>query len=300
MRAKHSLDMSEWSGARSFNTRATVTLEKPDDDDIDQQLDQLLTWKNQMSEMVSYEIQVDEDPDYASPIFMATSEVEINAELLKFGVLYYWRVRALHAYDTSAWTDPWRFSTINTVVLESPENSATDIKLSPLLTWEAQTGIAGYEVRVAGNSSMTNPLVSSIVPVEESSFIVPVVLEKDYEYYWRVRAVNGLDTSGWSETWSFRTMPPVGIGEPGLDGKVNIYPNPAENTVYIQLNEKTAVSLSLTITDLVGKKVFEKYLLPEPGIKNIPVDVSMLQNGIYMIRIADDETSFTKKLIIKR
>jgi hypothetical protein len=129
---------------------------------------------------------------------------------------------------------------------------------------------------------------------------VPVVLGKDTVYYWRVRAINGLDTSGWSNTWSFRTMPPVGIDEPGLSGKLNVYPNPAANTVYIQLKDKLNLSLQLTITDLVGKKVFEKEIKLDSGNKNVPVDVSNLQNGIYMLRIADKENIFTKKLIIRR
>jgi hypothetical protein len=300
MRAKHSFDISEWSGAQSFNTRATVTLQKPDDNDVDMNLDELLTWKNQMSSSVSYEIQVDDDPAYGSPVFMSTPEVQINAELLKFGIHYYWRVRALHAYDTSDWTSSWSFTTVNSVALLSPANNESDVKLSPLLTWTALTGIAGYQVNVTDNSNFANLLVDEIVPVENSSFNVPIVLEKDMQYFWRVRAVNGLDTSGWSNIWTFRTMPPVGIEEQGLSEKLNVYPNPAENTVYIQLKEKLTLALQLTITDLVGKKVYEMEILPGSGSKNIPVDVSTLQNGLYMLRIADREYTFTKKLIIKR
>jgi len=299
MRAKHDHDLSSWSGARSFTTISAVELDKPADNSIDMNLDVLLKW-DKVSDMVSYEIQVDDDPAYGSPLFLATNATQINAELLKFGTVYNWRVRALHAFDISDWSESWKFTTVNSVVLESPADDATDVKLSPMLTWKALTGIAGYQVHFADNSSFSNPIADAIVPVEDNSFIVPVVLEKDAEYYWRVRAVNGLDTSGWSSIWSFRTMPPVGINEPGLSGKLNIYPNPAENTVYIQLKEKLAFSLRLTITDLVGKKVFEQDILLNSGNKNVPVDISSLQNGIYMLRIADKENTFTKKLIVKR
>ena len=117
-------------------------------------------------------------------------------------------------------------------------------------------------------------------------------------YYWRVRAFNGLDTSGWSSAWSFSLT--VGIDEPGLGDKLNVYPNPAENNVYIQLKEKYALSLWLTITDLVGKEVFEKEIRLDSGNKTVPVDVSFLRNGIYMLRMSDQENVFTKKLIINR
>jgi photosystem II stability/assembly factor-like uncharacterized protein len=300
VRAKHSLDISEWSGARSFNTRAAVQLDKPNDNAVDQNLNQQLSWKNQMSKFVTYEIQVDEDPAYGSPIYMATSGIAINAEFLKFGTQYNWRVRVLHAVDTSDWSTSWKFTTVNSVILESPANNATDQALSPMLKWKALTGIAGYQVHVATENSFADPLVSIVVPVANNFLIVPIVLEKDAPYYWRVRAVNGLDTSGWSNIWSFRTVPPVGINEPGLGGKLNVYPNPADNIVYIQLKEKLSYSLQLTITDLVGKKVAEMEIIPDSGIKTVPIDVSFLQNGIYLLRIADKESTYTKKLVIRK
>jgi photosystem II stability/assembly factor-like uncharacterized protein len=300
VRGKHSLDISSWSGARSFVTRAAVQLDKPTDNSTDQNLDQLLKWKNQMSKMVSYEIQVDDDATYGSPIFMETTEIQINSELLKFGVLYSWRVRALHAFDTSDWSTSWKFTTVNSVILVTPADADSNVKVSPLLTWEALTGITGYQILVDTSDTFEHPRVNEIVPVEENSLIVPVVLGKDTVYYWRVRAINGLDTSGWSNTWSFKTLPPVGIDEPGLTGKLNVYPNPAINTVYIQLKDKINLSLQLSITDLVGKTVLVKEIRLDSANKNVPIDVSTLQNGIYLIRIADKENTFTKKLIIRR
>jgi len=300
MRAKSLWATSIWSGARSFNTRPTVTLDKPSNSASDQNLDQLLKWKNQFSEMVSYEIQIDDDPDYGSPMTMLTTEIEINAELLKFGFEYNWRVRAIHAFDVSEWSISWKFTTINTVILDSPENNETDVKLSPLLTWEEQTGIIEYQVQVASDISFNAPIASDFVPVEENSYSVPVVLDKDAMYYWRVRAVNGLDSSDWSPIWSFRTMPPVGIDEENLAGLLTIYPNPAENTVYIAIKEKQTLSLHLTITDLMGKTVAEKNITFDSGNINRSIDVSSLRNGIYMVRLSDNERIYTKKLIIKR
>ena len=299
MRTKHDLAISEWSGARSFTTIATVELDKPNDNSTDLNLDVLLKWKK-ISTLVSYEVQVDDDPAYGSPIFLATTEIQISAELLKFGTLYYWRARALHAFDISDWSASWTFTTVNTVVLETPANGATDVKLSPPLNWKALTGIAGYEVQFNDNNTFVDPMVSAIVPVAENSFIVPIILEKDAEYFWRVRAINGLDTSGWSSTWSFTTLPPVGIGEPGLGGKLAVYPNPAINTIYIQLLDKQRISFQLTITDLVGKTVLKQDIRFDSGNKTVPVDVSFLRDGIYLFRMSDQESVFTKKLVIKR
>lgn len=300
MRAKHSEDISIWSGARTFTTRANVTLDKPNNNATDQSLDQLLQWKKQFSEDVTYEIQVDDDPAFGSPTYLSTGDISINAEFLKFGEQYSWRARAVHAFDASDWSETWKFTTINTVFLDSPQNGETNVKLSPLLSWEAQTGIVSYEVMLAKNNSFSQPLVDEIVLAEDNSFNVPIVLEIEANYYWKVRAINGLDTSGWSDIWSFTTVPPVGVDEQGLIAKLNIYPNPVENIVYIQLKDKNALSLNITLTDLVGIKVFESKVALNYGSKTVPVDVTYLQEGIYLLRVSDNESTFTRKIVIKR
>jgi photosystem II stability/assembly factor-like uncharacterized protein len=299
MRTKHSQATSEWSGARSFNTISTVELTKPENNAPNLELDVLLKWEK-LSNEVTYEIQIDDDPAYGSPIFLATSGIQINAELLKFGTAYNWRVRALHAFDVSDWSASWKFTTAGSVTLVSPANTATDQKLSPLLTWKAISGSAGYQIVVDDNNSFSEPLAGEILPATETSFIVPLVLDKNAIYYWKVRAINGLDTSNWSNIWSFKTMPPVGIGEQDLGGLLTIYPNPAEHTIFIEIKEKQSLSLHLTISDLVGKTVVEKNIALDQGNRIISIDISNLQNGIYMLRMDDQERIFTKKLVIRR
>jgi photosystem II stability/assembly factor-like uncharacterized protein len=299
MRTKHALATSEWSGARSFITISTVSLSKPNNNSADVNLDVLLKW-DKISDLVSYEIQLDDDPAYGSPIFLATVGTSINAELLKFGTLYNWRARALHAFDISDWSENWTFTTVNTVELETPANEAIDVQLSPPLTWNALTGIVSYEIQFNDNNNFTAPMIDEIGPGTANTFFVPVVLEKNADYFWRIRAINGLDTSGWSSTWSFTTIPPVSIDEPGLSGKLAVYPNPAENTIYLQLLDKQKISLELSITDLVGKTVLKQQIRLDSGNKTVPVDVSSLREGIYMLRMSDEENIFTKKLVIKR
>jgi photosystem II stability/assembly factor-like uncharacterized protein len=299
MRTRHALAQSEWSGARSFSTKPTVTLDKPETGSADQNLDVLLKW-DKYSELVTYDIEIDEDPAFGSPVFLTSTEISVNAEQLLFGVNYNWRVRALHVGDVSDWSEVWTLSTVNTVTLTSPTNNEANIKLSPLLEWTALTGILEYEVNLASDAAFTDILVESIIPATESSFIVPIVLEKNTNYFWRVKAVNGLDSSNWSSVWSFVTIPPVGIDEPGLAGALNIYPNPVNNNLYIQLTEKKGMNISLSITDLLGKTVLNQ----EFGLANLnetkAIEVSNLRDGIYMLRISDGSNTYTRKIIINR
>jgi len=219
---------------------------------------------------------------------------------LHFGVKYYWHVRALHVGDVSDWSETWDFTTINSIVLLSPADNATDISLSPLLDWEDATGISNYYTELSDKADFSNLLVSGTIPADQSYAIVPLVLDKETTYYWRVRAENGLDISGWSPTWKFTTLPPVGVDEQAFENKFSIFPNPADKTVFIEFTNEGSKLLLVTITDVLGVKVIEEELQGETGYMTIPINVGSLQSGIYLLRIADKENSFTKKIVIKR
>ena len=75
--------------------------------------------------------------------------------------------------------------------------------------------------------------------------------------------------------------------------KVNIYPNPVENRLFIEIAKGSYVS---TVYDVQGKKVYTK------NIKDTSeLDFSALNKGIYMLKITDIIThkSFVKRLIKK-
>lgn len=299
MRGKHDAATSEWSGARSFTVQPTVELDKPNNHATDQDLDVELRWDT-YSELVTYDVQIDDNADFSSPVFLSSIDNTINAEQLHFGVKYYWRVRALHTGDISDWCEPWDFTTVNTVVLVSPANDAVDLGLSPLLDWEDITGISNYYVELSDKSDFSNIITAGTTPADQSNGIVPLVLEKEKSYYWHVRAENGLDQTNWSPTWKFTTIPPVGVEEQTFEGNFNIYPNPAENTVYVQLKANAPRAFRLTLTDVLGVQVLSKELNTNAGNKTLQLDVSSLKEGVYMLRITDNDNSFTRKIIIKR
>ncbi|WP_431133638.1 T9SS type A sorting domain-containing protein [Psychroserpens mesophilus] len=73
--------------------------------------------------------------------------------------------------------------------------------------------------------------------------------------------------------------------------KFKIYPNPAENQVFIEsesLNE-----IIINIYNLIGENVLSRPL------KNNFVNVSSLNSGVYMLNIEQDNRTVTKKLIIR-
>jgi len=79
------------------------------------------------------------------------------------------------------------------------------------------------------------------------------------------------------------------------DPEVKIFPNPAtEETISIE-SEKTIARVE--ILNVVGQKML--YHEPEPS-NNLKIDISMLNTGLYLIKISfDDNTNITKRIWVK-
>ncbi len=299
MRARHSQDTSLWSAPKSFITVAAPELTDPDNGSSDNNLDVIFKWKK-LSDNIIYEIYIDSDPAFSNPVHLETEEKEVEAELLMFDKLYYWKALARNSSDTSAWSEVWTLETIGTVYLSSPENGAVDLPLTPKLVWEEITGISEYSLQIDTDNGFSNPLVDQSVPYDESDIIVPVILAKGTEYFWRVRAINGLDSTSWSATWSFTTVPPVGIED--LNDKslyLSIYPNPATDVIYVNMEAREALNITLSITDLLGKELVSEEIAFDSSIKKQEINVKNLPKGVYFLKLDNKVSSVVRKLVIR-
>lgn len=89
---------------------------------------------------------------------------------------------------------------------------------------------------------------------------------------------------------TFALGQPLGLDDENLQN-VGMYPNPSNG----QLNISTDRELQITIHDILGKKVFSK-----DGINTEVLDVSHLNNGMYLVNISDGTSMTSKKLIINK
>jgi len=78
--------------------------------------------------------------------------------------------------------------------------------------------------------------------------------------------------------------------EPSIEG-LSIYPNPV-NTGKIFIATKLAADKKVEIFNVLGKKVMETV------VTSREVNVSMLETGVYIIKIKEGDATATRKLII--
>ena len=82
-------------------------------------------------------------------------------------------------------------------------------------------------------------------------------------------------------------------GDKLLDTGIVIYPNPVDNTLYVEVETKG--SHHIQITDCMSRRVAE--LDSDEHIT--AVDVNSLATGVYVITVVSDESTYTTRFIKK-
>ncbi len=91
----------------------------------------------------------------------------------------------------------------------------------------------------------------------------------------------------------------TGINNSEIDAlKINVFPNPANDFVAIQLNHLTKNNLDIELYDLTGRLLQKTVLFQGSTIVNF--DTRTLYEGNYLIKIIDNGNVVTKKITISK
>jgi len=222
------VDTTNWSPAYSFTVVDNLTLLSPADAS-NQLLAVIMTWET-INGATLYECQVDTTLAFNSTLL---NNISVNADLplvqafseqALFGTTYYWRARAISAYDTTSWSQAWSFITENNLSLAMPVDGATDIMPNTALRCFNLTGALSYQFELD-----TTPLFNSFAyQLLFSGSDLPFVEAQSSEllfgtkYYWRSRARVGSAFSMWSATWNFTTVDTIILTAPTTNSNITI------------------------------------------------------------------------------
>lgn len=302
IRAIHSQDTSGWSAFKTFKTPASLTHVSPANQLSGAMADQKLTW-SLMNGVLEFDVQYDTTANFNSTelktIFNVFSPTNFaNGIKLLFNQKYYWRVRGVHDFDTSPWSSPWEFTTINQIPLYQPANGQPTASPIPTFRWKNVTGISKYELQLDVNTNFTNPVTYNVNQGgNDSAFTVPAALVMNQTYYWRVRALHSKDTTDWSQVFNF-VASNTGLAENASAMQLQVYPNPANNVLHIAgINATT--SNQVHILDMLGNRVYSQ---SQKVLQNgaLTLDVSSLPAGIYFIHVENAEMKQAKRFVINR
>ncbi|MCQ2284570.1 MAG: T9SS type A sorting domain-containing protein, partial [Bacteroidales bacterium] len=87
----------------------------------------------------------------------------------------------------------------------------------------------------------------------------------------------------------------TGLNEYLSENDVEIYPNPAENTLFINFDNNQYNVSNIQLFDINGRLISSEQV--EANVNSI--NVSNLTSGCYFIRLSDGRNAFTTKFIKK-
>lgn len=121
---------------------------------------------------------------------------------------YYWRVRGKNALGIGTWSQVWSFrtQTLRPVpappTLVTPSDGATMVPATTQLVWKETQFSDTYFLQVARDEAFWDKVIDTTYLMVTS---LPVKLEPNRVYYWRVRAGNDRGIGVWCKAWSFVT-----------------------------------------------------------------------------------------------
>lgn len=256
-------------GEITFNQWNTFTLTTPFQ--IDASID---LWfganNNSGSEISGYPFGVDNGP-------------AVNG---KGDVIYYASEDTAY-FMNEEWSLNYNWNMAATVVesLEPSSQKSSKIDKAQMSHYKSMDGYNIYR-----NNEKINTTV-----VSEISFTDVDVADGNYTYF--VTAVYSGGESLSSNTANITVIHNVGI--PQVEIKtLSIYPNPAKEILYVQLEDQDNEPLSIQIYDQLGKLVYNEELTPNSD--RIEISVNHLPNGAYTLLMYSTEKAFQGKFIVMK
>jgi surface antigen len=165
-----------------------VKLKTPRHDSATADTTPRLSW-SKAKYAVRYYLQVDDQPDFSSPIIsndqITGTSFTVPPETTLLYNRYFWRVVAINQegrWSTGGWSPTRSFWV---TLSQSPKNGDFTKDTTPVFKWKKLSGATQYEFQLDNNSDFSSTLYTQ--KVSGTSFTVPNGLGLG-RYYWRVRA----------------------------------------------------------------------------------------------------------------
>jgi hypothetical protein len=279
-------DLTDWSTMPTFTINI---LKSPANGSFVTVTTPTFTWS--VVKGATYELQVDEDDQFGSPLAITCAPTKTTCKpttAMPLGT-YYWRVNINGVQSPIYWQVTVSSPLLSPPVHSSPVNKAFINDNTPLLSWNAVTGAAGYEVQVDNQSKFTSPEFM-IVGITGAGATVSTEVSADLPdgvYYWRVRTFNAFGAPGaWSKPTSF-TVDTQPQGTPALRAPAN---NAMTNDTTPAFSWNPVSGASGYVLDVARDVDFN---VPVTGLNDVPVAKTSytvpanlaLPNGTYYWRV---------------
>jgi hypothetical protein len=176
----------------------------------------VFSWNRASSRLTEYYLWIAKDADFTEILDIAAiastgpssivTAIYTRSPLFPMfnpGETYYWKVMVSEPFsgifsETRSFTVAPSAATVPEI--GAPINGATDVGTKPAFSWTPVTGTTKYQFQMDTGTTFTAPMIDE--QVTTTAYMVTVVLEEGKTYFWRVKALEPIE-SDWSVVASF-------------------------------------------------------------------------------------------------
>jgi len=209
LKASNDTDSSIWSETWSFTTidlnLNTPVLLSPENNSVGIPKDTILKW-HLVTEAMFYKLQLSTFSDFSDILLELDDLFDTTFILnnLSYETKYYWRIQAWHNSIFSNWSSTWNFTTIaeplESPYLIYPPNNEILSADSITFKWSKNSKNPEYIFQLAVDSTFFDIRHTKIL---DDTTTTINDLDKEINYYWRVRVQKNNQISNWSDVWNF-------------------------------------------------------------------------------------------------
>ena len=157
--------------------------------------------------------------------------------------------------------------------------------------------VANYKLQyeVFGNGKILVSPQTVIQPNDTITYTLPEIQKKSKDIFICVSIIYPL--SLFPETQYEKTCKNNNINSLKL---INLYPNPANDKLFIDILSPTKNTITTTITNITGEQLKSyKTFSVNKGLNNITIDIKALSPGIYILKLNTEKEQIIRKIIKK-
>lgn len=161
-----------------------------------------------------------------------------------------------------------------------------------VLTWEVdnERNLSRYEVEKSFNGTsftLIGQVTATGLPAYH--FTESVQASRGRRVFYRLKKVDRDGRFSYSEVFSIH-IPAA--------GRVSVYPNPARQTLTVQMAESINEIVEVKLTDMAGRLQLQARYQAEAGLVNIPL--TKVNNGLYLLTVRRGDQQYTQKIIVDK
>ncbi|MEE2912747.1 MAG: S8 family serine peptidase [Planctomycetota bacterium] len=92
----------------------------------------------------------------------------------------------------------------SSVMLSEPSDGETEVPVMPAFEWFEEQAAINWRFQLSTTKS-TSGIIHDVLELDTSEYQLPMLLESNTPYFWRVQASNHCGDGFWSSWWTFRT-----------------------------------------------------------------------------------------------